>query len=388
MRTENSGVGRVGALVGAIVATTLAILFFALALFSASAHAAEAMPVSTMLRSPAALAQLAALRSGRPLAYLAILGSGYTQPGFVNAAITSPLSIAEIDVDTIKAKTAAGNLVVKDSSGNTLATITDAGTTGNLNASGGMTVAGAGAFSGYFSATNGFTWSNGLATILEGGTTPNGIAINAGASQAASDGEVVINGGSGATVLDVGDGSHSFVKVNDDGTTGSLWADTIRPLTANGNLVLKDQAGNTLATFTDAGTTGSLTVTGTVKIAAGQGFVNASGDSYFISNGGFGSHVRGSPVSVEDDSGNAIATFFDDGTTGSVLISGSKTKGQVTLNGDGTTNSTVTVNAGAVCMVQDETALTAEPAHSVTSTTLTIVNNVTNKGHVIDYHCF
>lgn len=95
---------------------------------------------------------------------------------------------------------------------------------------------------------------------------------------------------------------------------------------------------------------------------------------------------NGKGVFVRDSDQNLLAQIVDDGTTGSLVVTGSKSKGQVTLNANGSTNSTVTVNSGAICVISGESALVT-PAHSVSGTTLTIVNSVTNANEIIDYLC-
>lgn len=162
---------------------------------------------------------------------------------------------------------------------------------------------------------------------------------------------------------------NGLVTFADDGTTGSLWADTIRAFTANGNVVIKDQAGNTLFTIADGGTVGNITATGTV---AGLGIIAGGAAGRIQTNSGIDLTLQwsdGRSMFVQDSSANRMATFFDDGTTGSMQLTGTKSRGTTALS---VGTATVTVNSGAVCTCTEVTDATKTVGCSVTTTTLTI----------------
>lgn len=152
--------------------------------------------------------------------------------------------------------------------------------------------------------------------------------------------------------------------------------------------------------LTPAGGTFTLTgaFTATSKITAGTGFFDFSGGNpnavvYPSTTGsttyGFGGNGTGFPIIRAAGADMVTVTNVLITLAEPVLESSSTNKGSVTLNGDGTTASTVTVVSGAKCTVGDESGngVLGNPGFSVTSTTLTIVNNAVNKTHVIDYNC-
>ena len=150
--------------------------------------------------------------------------------------------------------------------------------------------------------------------------------------------------------------------------------DVVKVQTATGNLVVQDSAGNTLATFTDLGTTGRLTMTGNIvsggniSTAGGSVYTTVAGnDTYLDAPGGQGVHIRG-------DNGNkdlAIAS------TGATTIPGTMTAageakadvGTATVAGFlGTTMSVITTAVGNVGAGEDTLISYTMPANSLVTT--------------------
>lgn len=289
-------------------------------------------------------------------------GGGIAMPGI--EALTDGQSLTFKDylgTKTMLTLSTAGGMVVAQSKGNTYSAEIDSVTTASQSY--GLYVK-----AGTNANDNNMQWASSTGAVF-------GTVTGAGILSWANP--ILITGSTDATQLKIiqksGQTAVPLQLFAADGTTNLFSINAA----GKGNFGQgADFAGQVSNTSVYTGTAYDDNATATVKALP----VAGTGWTFEVPNG------KG--VFVRDADQNLLAQFVDDGTTGSMVITGSKTKGQVTLNADGTTNSTVTVNSGAICMVQDETALTAEPAHSVTTTTLTIVNNVTSKGHVIDYHCF
>lgn len=105
-----------------------------------------------------------------------------------------------------------------------------------------------------------------------------------------------------------------------------------------------------------------------------QGPGNFTGNAFVAGSSAFQSG------GVADAAGNNIIQLFDDGTTGSIKVTGTKSRGQITLSAG---TGTATVNSGALCTCTNATDTDAVGC-SVATTTLTATGSGTD---VVTYHC-
>ncbi len=86
----------------------------------------------------------------------------------------------------------------------------------------------------------------------------------------------------------------------------------------------------------------------------------------------------------ENNNGTQVSAMAYDGA---YISPSTRMSGQITLNVDGVTAGTATVLSGSICVIGDQSGGVANPAFSVSGTTLTVSNSVANAGHVINYIC-
>jgi hypothetical protein len=205
---------------------------------------------------------------------------------------------------------AATSFTFRDDAANTLATLTDAGTTGNLSVTNNITATGDLAVNGGDVTTTATTWNfdvgntgqiyfrdsvgNTLGRFIDAGTTGNLEVTN----DITASGDLAVDGGDITTLstawnFDVGD---------------------------TGTISFRDDSANVLATLTDAGTTGNLSVTNNIT---------ATGD--LAVNGG---DVTTTATTWNFDVGNTGTINFRDGTNTLFLIKDNGSTGDIESTGD------------------------------------------------------
>ena len=151
-------------------------------------------------------------------------------------------------------------------------------------------------------------------------------------------------------------------------------------------LSIGDNAGTSYAEKAYVGYDGAVVSSlsfSTTATAAGNGVSIANGGMSRGGGGEFQIYKTGAvPFELRDGvEGNVLVHIYDDGTTGSMKITGTKSRGTITLSGG---TGTATVNTGAVCVCSNATDTTASGC-SVTNTTLTATGT---DADVIAYVCF
>lgn len=261
-------------------------------------------------------------------------------------------------LDNIQVLTAGGNLVIQDSTPNTLLTIVDAGTTGALRfVTGGQIEI---ANTDTFEITDG---TNTLVAIADSGATGNMTlgqytASTYFLSNGVLMGDMGVNSGQ---VIYTNSNSNDFAvtSANDDGASA---------------------VAVTLGAFDDYTTAGAKAVSFGDDIGATFDEL-----AYVMVGSVLGANnwrvlTAGGNLVVQESAGNAGATFFDDGTTMSMQLTGTKSRSTITLSGG---TGTATVNSGAICTCTDTTA-NASVQCNVSGTTLTATGTTTD---VIAYLC-
>lgn len=267
------------------------------------------------------------------LAFAAFTASGAT-PGAPNPGQADP-----IRVNGIKLRTAAATgLLIEDSSGNDLGRVVDDGTGGSF-----LAFIGANAtFGNIGSGAQGIQFEGGQCGIQRNGGT--GGLIN------------WIANGSTWTIADAETGGNTLATLTDNGTTGTFLTNRLQAaqdlyLSGAANTIIQNaatlvfedaSAGNDLATLEDLGSTGRLSVTGTFR----TDFIQPYG---------------GTVVTIEDVSGNDMATFTDAGTTGVAAVNGT-----LTVNGAGTSARpfcTGCAHAGLLALTAEATSASTTPAN-------------------------
>ncbi len=291
----------------------------------------------------------------------AVSDVGFTAGGastkFYDGSITSTVIPLVMSTPT--------SFTFNDDASNTLATLTDNGTNGNLSVTNNITATGDLAVNGGDLTSTATSWNfdvgntgtmffrdgtNTLASLVDNGTTGNLNVTN----DITSTGDIHVNGGdltSTATTwnFDVGntgtiqfrDGSNILASIVDNGTTGNF--SVTNNITATGDLAVNggdvtstatawnfsvgntgtitfNDGTNTLASIVDNGTNGNFNVSNNIT---------ATGD--LAVNGG---DVTSSATAWRFDVGNTGTITFRDGTNSLFLIKDQGTTGDIEATGD------------------------------------------------------
>ncbi|MGE5041732.1 MAG: beta strand repeat-containing protein [Candidatus Levyibacteriota bacterium] len=322
--------------------------------------------------------------------------------GLATLSSATPLAITNsAPVVTLGVASVDSTLTVKDGDANTLLTLTDAGTTGdlsvtgNINATSSLQVGGANINTtgtltnvAYKGQNNNFTVGQtigGLLTVSSGGASITGGLNNNSGN--------ITNAGSIAGVTTI---NASGLATFSSGTPLALTSNTpsISLATAgnNGTLTIKDAEAspNTLLTLTDNGTTGTLTVdtiNGTTALQVGGANINTTGTltnvAYKGQNNNFtvGQTIGGA---LTVSSGGASITGGLNNNSGNITNVGSLA-GVTTVNASGL----ITLSSGTPIAFTSNTptlsmatagnngTLTIQDAEAVPNTLLTLVDNGT-----------
>lgn len=152
--------------------------------------------------------------------------------------------------------------------------------------------------------------------------------------------------------------------------------------------IYSDEGHNILINGGDGADTPSIQLFGP---GAGSFTLNGTKGDWEAPDGRYNGGLTGAGITLDNKIHGVGAMVLSSSLApvGFITSGSAKTAGSIVLNADGTTASTVTVISGVHCTVGDQSGngVIGNPAFSVSSTTLTITNNATNKGHVITYLC-